>query len=163
MPEERQMTSGALERPMFGVMPEGHVGGRRRKTPFPYKRLIGIVREHPGQAACIAKFPGGPNLTKKRTLAQATYARDRTNRWLEENFPLENWQVSTRTTAGSWCDRELWVQLLGTFETEQEALQFRKERAAKWREGRGAGLRRHADRVARDNMALIQSARSRHP
>jgi hypothetical protein len=155
--EQLPVPSGALERPVFASLPQAS-GFRRKTTPFPYGRLLDIVREHPGQWALIAKFTKGP---KKVTWNQVRYNQQKIKDWLERTHPLEEWKTATRTTADTWGDRELWVCFVGHYDSMEDAIATRKARRQEWEEGRGRGLVRAQDRRAREVMAAIQSARRR--
>ena len=151
---EHNAVTGALTRPVFSDIPPPHIGGRRKKKPFPYGRLLDIVREHPGQPAIIARFTKGP---RKTTWNQARYQKDRTRKWLDENCPLEEWRLSIRTTMDTWGDRELWVMYVGPWSTEEMELD-RKRRKEAQEINFGLSERRKAERAAKDRMAEIQSA-----
>lgn len=155
---QKPATTGALERPEFGPVPEPH-GDRRPKAPFPYRALIATVREHPNRPAAIAVFKKG---TKKQTWNQVVYQRDRTRKWLIENFPLECWRLFIRTTPDTWCERKLYVELVGTFATIEDAEMFRKQRHKEWEEGRGRGLVRRHNALAREKVAAIEAMNRRN-
>jgi len=149
--------TGALERPVFAPLPQ-QTGFKRRTTPFPYARLLDIVKEHPGQWAIIARFTKGP---KKVTWNQVRYNHQKIKDWLERHRPLEEWKLATRTTADTWGDRELWVCYVGSYESEEDATAARKARRKEWEDGRGRGLVRAQDKRAREVMQAIQNARGR--
>jgi hypothetical protein len=155
---QRPATTGALTTPQFGPVPDaGH--SKKQKAPFPYKALIEAVREHPNVPAAIAVFNKG---TKKQTRNQVVYQRDRVSKWLIENYPLECWKLSWRTTPDTWCERKLYVELLGTFATIEDAEMFRKQRYREWQEGRGRGLTMRANRLAREKVIAIEQANRRN-
>src|ERR1700690_1545077 len=149
---------GALARPEFGPIPDPRQD-KRAHAPFPYKALLDAVREHPNTPAAIAVFNKG---TKKRTVNQVVYHRDKTKKWLEKNFPLECWRTLWRTTPDTWCERKLYVELLGTFAAIEDATTFRKQRHREWEEGRGRGLTMRANRLARERMDAINQGKRRN-
>jgi hypothetical protein len=155
--DQKPAVSGALARPEFGAIPPPRKE-KKPKAPFPYGFLIDTVREHPNIPAAIAVFKKG---TKRHTQMQVVYARDKVRKWLEENHPLENWRISVRTTPDTWCERKLYVEYLGTFDSLEEATDFRKRRRREWEEGRGRGLTNRANRLAQEKIAAIHAANRR--
>jgi hypothetical protein len=149
--------TGELSRPEFGPVPPPRKD-YKRPAAFPYGSLIAVVREHPNQPAAIAVFKKG---TKAQTMGQVRYQRERVRAWLEKHFPLEHWVVTTRTTPDTWCERKLFVELVGTYDTMEEAELARKRRRQEWEEGRGRGLTRRANRLAQEKINAIHAANRR--
>jgi hypothetical protein len=105
-----------LEKPQFGKLPEQEKGPGARAN-YNFLHLLEACRERPGEDACIAVFKKGG---KDKTLQDQRAQVGRLWRYLRTYAPLEDWEVHSRMTPGTWCDREIWVCYWGTL-TEEES------------------------------------------
>ena len=119
------------ELPGVGYLMSG-LGARRKKQPFKYEKILGIVRDHPGKPALIGRWTrDGKVLQTRRRDTDLSKIR----KWLDEQCPLESWSVHGRTTPNSWHWRELWVVFHGpqTQEEHDADLAFRRKQGERFR------------------------------
>lgn len=135
-----------LQYPKFGDPPP-----RSRPQPravFRYAEMLHKIREYPGQWAQIAVFEQGPPSKTKSRLQSVT---GEVHRYLKRSFPLEVWEISQRSIAGSWNKRELWVRYIGVITVEQAA-EMSQARRDLWLKGKANGDKRRAAKETRERI-----------
>ena len=123
------MSEEYLKEPEYGVMPPAGRFGYREKRTYEFEKILEKVKENPGRDACIARWKVTNDMGSKVCATRCTSAKASVWNYLIKYFPLENWMVFTRSTPGTWGDKELWCVYLGEM-TPEEAMKLREMRKA---------------------------------
>lgn len=138
MPTDLPKTGMVEPRLIRGELHEPGKHGRRKKKS-PWERHIELARQFParwdpvtesyhgGWIECAAHLKGGPK-ARARGLASD---RRRLMFYLNDRFPLDRFQIATRTDPGTWCDLRLYMRFLRTLTPEEDA-QDRYERRQRY-------------------------------
>lgn len=115
-----------LNEPLFGTPPPAGGFGRQRRT-YAFEKILDKVRMEPGRDAKIAEWKVTNDMGSKVCTTRCNSARSSVWSFLVKYHPLENWMVYSRSSPGTWGDKELWAVYLGDM-TPEEALKVKTMR-----------------------------------
>lgn len=159
-----RISSGMLGAPEFGEITDLYAFKRQDVKGDKYRPLLAVIREHEGRWAKVAVFrigsKEGPAMTKERSMTLARNEKSYLVAFVRNEFPLERWKVSQRTTPDTWGDREVWVRYDGTWTEEERATDERTRKAQhKWRTDLATRAKQEKQAKAKAEILEMQSRR----